>query len=93
MTTGRIKDMLDGCGRKEKALKLFVMKGKRDKIVLIVGGISVKKIWLMTQTPVLVLLNYIIIPYIPKKGFLDTISVSWSIKVFLVAVAVVSPIY
>lgn len=69
------------------------MKGKRDKIVLIVGGISVKKIWLMTQTPVLVLLNYIIIPYIPKKGFLDTISVSWSIKVFLVAVAVVSPIY
>lgn len=65
------------------------MKGKRDIIVLIVDGIFVKKIWLMTQTPVLMLLNYIIIPYITKKGFLDAISASWSIKVFLVAVAVV----
>lgn len=65
----------------------------RDKIVLIVGGISVKTIWLMTQTPVLVLLNYIINPYIPKKGFLDAFSASWSIKIFLVAVAIVSPIY
>lgn len=30
--------------------------------------------------------------FIPKKGFLDT-PVSWSIRVFLVAVAVVSPRY
>lgn len=30
---------------------------------------------------------------IPKKGLRDTISVSWSIKVFFVAVAIVSPIY
>lgn len=56
------------------------------KIVLIV---SVKNV-VMTQTPVLINFQ----PFLsPKRDFLDTISPSWSIKVFLVAVAVVSPIY
>lgn len=30
-------------------------------------------------------------PFIPKKGFLDTISASWSIKASLVPSAIVSP--
>lgn len=76
---------------KSSVMKSSVMKVKRDKIVLIVSGISIKNV-AMTQTPTRARKSFSIL-FIPKKGLLDILSPSWSIKVFSVAVAIVSPIY
>lgn len=74
-----MNEMSDGFGTKEKkAWHHPLRKAKErksavqqnDKIVLIIVGISIKTwIWLMTQTPVLVLLNSIHFPHLhPQKG-------------------------